>query len=29
LGFEKEGEDWIYNTDVPFKMAKHLELIAE
>jgi FkbH-like protein len=29
LGFEKEGEDWIYNTDVPFRMAKHLELIAE
>jgi FkbH-like protein len=29
LGFKKEGEDWIYNTEVPFKTAKHLELIAE
>ena len=29
LGFQKEGEDWIYNTEVPFKTAEHLELIAE
>jgi FkbH-like protein len=28
-GFEKEGEDWVYYTDVPFEMAKNLELIAE
>src|SRR5829696_1611293 len=28
-GFKKEGEDWVYYTDVPFEMAKNLELIAE
>src|SRR5918992_898210 len=28
-GFEKEGEDWVYYPDVPFEMAKNLELIAE
>jgi FkbH-like protein len=29
LGFKKEGEDWIYNTEVPFETTRHLELIAE
>jgi FkbH-like protein len=28
-GFKKEGEDWVYNPDVPFEAAKNLELIAE
>lgn len=28
-GFKNEGEDWVYHLHVPFKMAKHLELIAE
>jgi FkbH-like protein len=28
-GFKKEGEDWVYYPDVPFEMAKNLELIAE
>jgi FkbH-like protein len=28
-GFKKEGEDWTYPSEVPFKIAKHLELIAE
>ena len=28
-GFKKEGEDWVYCPDVPFEVAKNLELIAE
>lgn len=28
-GFKKEGEDWVYYPDVPFEVAKNLELIAE
>ena len=28
-GFKKEGEDWVYPTEVPFKLVQHLELIAE
>jgi FkbH-like protein len=28
-GFKKEEEDWVYPTEVPFKLVQHLELIAE
>jgi predicted enzyme involved in methoxymalonyl-ACP biosynthesis len=28
-GFKKEREDWVYPTEVPFKLVQHLELIAE
>jgi predicted enzyme involved in methoxymalonyl-ACP biosynthesis len=27
-GFKKEREYWVYSFDAPFKMVKHLELIA-
>ena len=27
-GFKKEGEYWVYSFDAPFKMVKHLEVIA-
>ena len=29
VGFKKEGDDWVYDTDVPFKTASYLELIVE
>jgi FkbH-like protein len=28
-GFKKEGDEWVYYTDVPFNKVEHLELIAE
>jgi predicted enzyme involved in methoxymalonyl-ACP biosynthesis len=29
LGFKKEGEYWIYSSEAPIKMTKHIELKAQ